>query len=143
MKRSLPEFTETGDLPVGVHAASLTEAVARFGTGSNQRKRLVRRLARIYHLASETGHLARFVIFGSFVTEKHEPNDVDVFMDDNFDSGSLQRETRILFDHGTSQDHFGCSVFWVKSSGMAQNVVSSKSQWNNHDCKRSRTSNNT
>jgi len=113
----LPEFNDVGDLPAGVHEASLVEIVARFGTGSDQRKRIARRLERIYQIALETGHLARFVVFGSFVTDKHEPNDVDVFMimDDNFDMGLLVGEPRLLFvDHGTAQDHFGASVFWMR-----------------------------
>ena len=57
------------------------------------------------------------VVFGSLITDKHEPNDVDVFMimDDNFDMGSLVGEPRLLFvDHGTAQDHFGASVFWMR-----------------------------
>jgi hypothetical protein len=113
----LPEFTDTGDLPTSVHRASLTETVARFGRGSDRRKMLARRLERIHQIASQTGHLARLVVFGSFVTDKHEPNDVDVFMimDDNFNMGSLVGEARLLFvDHGTAQDHFGCSVFWMR-----------------------------
>lgn len=56
------------------------------------------------------------MVFGSFVTNKNEPNDVDVFMimDDNFNIRSLTGEARLLFDHGTAQGHFGCSVFWVR-----------------------------
>jgi hypothetical protein len=114
---SRPEFTETGDLPTGVHEASLAETLARLGTGSNQRRLLARRLERIHQIASQTSRLARFVVFGSFVTDKHEPNDVDVFMlmEDNFDMGSLIGEARLLFvDHGTAQDHFGCSIFWIR-----------------------------
>jgi len=113
----LPEFNETGDLPSGVHRASLADTVARFGTVSDRRKLVARRLERIHQIASQTGRLARFVVFGSFVTDKHEPNDVDVFMimDDNFDMGSLVGEPRLLFaDHGTAQDHFGASVFWMR-----------------------------
>ena len=54
--------------------------------------------------------------FGSFVTTKREPNDVDVFMimDDEFDVAALPRESRLLFDHGAAQTHFGCSVFWLR-----------------------------
>lgn len=113
---SLPDFTATGDLPFGVYMASLAETVSRFGTGSYRRKLLAMRLERIYQIAAQTGYLARFVVFGSFITEKYEPNDVDVFMimDDNFDMGSLADEARLLFYHGTAQDHFGCSVFWVR-----------------------------
>lgn len=112
----LPDFTESGDLPSGVYAATLAETVARFGTDSDRRKRLALRLERIHRVSSQTGHLSRFVVFGSFVSDKDEPNDVDVFMimDDNFDVGSLMGEARLLFEHSTAQDHFGCSVFWVR-----------------------------
>ena len=112
----LPDFIAGGDLPPGVYRASLAETVTRFGAGSDRRKRLALRLERIYRIAAGTGHLARFVVFGSFVTEKREPGDVDVFMvmDDGFDVASLLGEARLLFDHGTAQDHFGCSVFWIR-----------------------------
>jgi hypothetical protein len=73
------------------------------------------RLERIYRQASSVGHLARFVVFGSFVTTKPEPNDVDVFMlmEDAFDVGVLAGESRLLFEHADAQAHFGASVFWM------------------------------
>jgi hypothetical protein len=44
-------------------------------------------LERIYKLAISTGHLGRFIVFGSFITAKIEPNDVAIFllMNDSFD----------------------------------------------------------
>lgn len=114
---SLPEFNEVGDLPNGVHKASLAETIARFEGGSDRRKLIARRLERVHRVASQAGHLARFIVFGSFITDKQEPNDVDVFMimDDNFDMGSLVGEPRLLFvDHGIAQSHFGASVFWMR-----------------------------
>ena len=113
---TIPHFTATGDLPVGVHAVSLPEALFRFGTGSKRRRRLALRLERVFRLAAETGHLARFIVFGSFVTAKSEPNDVDVFMimDDDFDVAGLPRESQLMFDHAAAQTHFGCSVFWLR-----------------------------
>jgi predicted nucleotidyltransferase len=74
------------------------------------------RLDRIYRLTRATGHLARFVVFGSFVTDKRKPHDVDVFlvMDDAFDAGTLPGETALVFDHATADAHFGASVFWVR-----------------------------
>jgi hypothetical protein len=74
------------------------------------------RLARIDELARSTGHLARLVVFGSFVTDKSEPNDIDVFllMEDSFDAGLLTGEVRLLFDHAAAQAHFGASVFWMR-----------------------------
>lgn len=56
------------------------------------------------------------MVFGSFVTAKIEPNDVDVFllMEDRFDSGTLAGEARLLFDHGDANTYFGASVFWLR-----------------------------
>ena len=128
----LPEFTETGDLHPGVHAASLAETVARFGTGSHRRQLLARRLERVRQIASQTGCLARFVVFGSFVTDKREPNDVDIFMimDDNFDMGSLLGEARLLFaDHGSAQDHFGCSIFWMRRMAAIGGEQAAMEDW--------------
>ena len=112
----LPEFTATGDLPVGVHRASLREVLARFGGPEAQRVDVGRRLERIYQLAMATRQVARFIVFGSFITDKPEPQDVDVFilMHDSFESTSLAGETELLFDHGIAQMFFGASVFWVR-----------------------------
>ncbi len=112
----LPEFTDSGDLPVGLHRATLNEVRARLGAGSRQRMMVAARLDRIYGLAHGTAHLARFIVFGSFVTDKPEPNDVDVFlvMDDEFDSASLSGQAALVFDHAAADAHFGASVFWVR-----------------------------
>lgn len=58
----------------------------------------------------------RFVIFGSFVTNRIEPNDVDIFllMTDAFDASHLAGEALLLFDHAAAQAHFGASVFWSR-----------------------------
>jgi len=112
----LPEVTDPGDLPVGAHVASLQETLTHFGGGHPQRVALAERLERIHRIAVATGHLARFVVFGSFVTDKLAPNDVDVFlvMDDSFDGDRLQGESALLFDHAAADAHFGASVFWVR-----------------------------
>ena len=113
---SIPPFTASGDLPPGVHITSLNEAMERFGTPTARRKIVAARLERIYRLATATGNLVRFVVFGSFVTAKPEPNDVDVFMlmEDSFDSSVLTGEARLLFDHGAADTFFGASVFWLR-----------------------------
>jgi hypothetical protein len=58
----LPELTQSGDLPLGVHRASLRETLDRFGIGHPQRIAVGERLERIYHVAAATGHLARFIV---------------------------------------------------------------------------------
>ncbi|MDA0812742.1 MAG: hypothetical protein O3C21_10180 [Verrucomicrobia bacterium] len=127
----LPSITESGDLPVGVHLATLTEVVGRFGTVSDRRKLLALRLRRVHEIAVRTGHLARFVVFGSFITSKIEPNDVDVFliMDDGFDFTRLDLETRLLFEHAPAQAHFGCSVFWIRRLAAIGGEESAIEDW--------------
>ncbi len=112
----IPQFNEFGDLPPGVHVASLHEALNRFGKSNVARQIVGKRLRRIYEVAIATCHLVRFVVFGSFVTDKEEPNDVDVvlIMDETFDVASLPRLTRHLFDHQAADAEFGASVFWVR-----------------------------
>src|SRR5207247_1379216 len=112
----LPALTQDGELPLGVHRSSLAEVLQRFGTGSRKRKAVADRLARVYSLVRSSGHLARFVVFGSFITDKAEPNDVDIFMvlDDAFDSVKLVGEAALVFDHAAADAHFGASVFWVR-----------------------------
>jgi Family of unknown function (DUF6932) len=115
MKR-WPDFNPIGDLPVGVHEATLSEVIQHFGGGSLQRRTVSRRLQRIYKLAHGTNYLARFIVFGSFVTKKPEPNDVDIFMlmEDAFDSAQVSGEEAIIFDHPAAQNSEGASVFWIR-----------------------------
>ena len=94
----------------------MEQMLSRFGKGSRQRIAVAQRLERIYRVAVATGQVARFVVFGSFVTAKMEPVDVDVFllMDNTFDMGQLTGEPRVLFEHAAAQAHFGASVFWLR-----------------------------
>lgn len=116
---ALPPFNENGDLPSGVYRATLAEVLARFGQGSNQRSIVADRLKRLYQLAISTGHLSRFVVFGSYVTSKAEPRDVDIIllMEDTFDLAAVSGEVALLFQHMEADSHFGASVFWARRSG--------------------------
>jgi len=82
----LPRFNKAGDLPPGVYQATLDEVVERFGAARGRRNICTRRLLHVYALVERTGHLQRFIIFGSYVTATPDPNDVDVVlvMDDAF-----------------------------------------------------------
>ena len=121
----LPEFNANGDLPPGVHRASWTEVMGRFGGGAGQREICTRRLAHIYELAQRTGCLQRFVVFGSYVTTKANPNDVDVIliMDDAFRLDNCPMESRALFDHAVAQARYGASVFWMRPALLIGETV--------------------
>lgn len=113
---ALPALNEFGDLPAGNHAVSLDELVARFGSGTSQRAAVTDRLRRIYKLAVATDRLDRFVVFGSYVSDAAEPNDVDVIlvMRNGFRPEDSPVESTVLFDHARANDELGASVFWVR-----------------------------
>jgi predicted nucleotidyltransferase len=114
--KNWPEFDHNGDLPVGIYEATLDEVLQHFGTETVQRRLIGQRLERIYRLVSNTGQVARFVVFGSFVTAKPDPGDVDIFMlmEDSFDSNQVGGEAAIIFDHLAVQNLEGASVFWIR-----------------------------
>jgi hypothetical protein len=82
----IPDYRDDGYLPEGVHMASEAEVAFRFGTSSPRRRRLLLRLRRWIELSRLTG-AQRFLIDGSFVTAKEEPNDIDavVLLADDFE----------------------------------------------------------
>jgi len=123
-----PDFDSNGDLPVDVYEATLEETIERFGGGTLQRRLVAQRLRRIYSLAVSTGQLARFIIFGSFVTSKSAPNDIDIFMimKDTFDLNQESGEAAIIFYHRPAQNWEGASIFWIRqmaSIGGAEEAV--------------------
>jgi hypothetical protein len=89
------------------------------------------RLERIYGIARATGHLSRMVVFGSFVTSKADPNDVDVFllMADTFDVAQVAGETRLLFDHLAAETRFGASVFWLRRMAALEGEQTAVEYW--------------
>lgn len=66
-----------------------------------------------------TGKVARMILFGSFVTAKVEPNDLDIFllMDDSFDLSKTTGDARLLFLHMEADARFGASIFWSTRKG--------------------------
>ena len=75
----LPPFDEFGNLPRGIHPAPIEEVVDRFGHGSPEREVEGRELIELFAWARRSG-VRRLIINGSFVTDKRDPNDVDVVL---------------------------------------------------------------
>ena len=128
-----PKFSDNGDLPPGIHQSTLSDVIEYFGKGGFQRAIVSARLQRIYSLAIETGHVSRFIIFGSFVTNKSDPQDIDIFllMDDNLMSGgSLERQafSSITWLPKTTrvQVYFGLDE-WRRFMGKKQPLSTGKS----------------
>jgi hypothetical protein len=126
-----PDFDRNGDLPVGIYQATLSEVIAHFGTSTLQRRMVAQRLARVYALARSTGQLARFIIFGSFVTAKREPNDVDIFMlmEDTFEAQQVTGEAAMIFDHLAAQHSEGASIFWIRRMAAIDGEEAALQYW--------------
>ena len=126
-----PGFDINGDLPIGIHQATLTEILQHFGTGTSRRELLGQQLEHIYILARDTEKVARFIVFGSFVTAKPFPDDVDVFllMEDSFDVTQVHDEVSLVFNFQEAQSVLGASVFWIRKQGTIGNEQKIVEEW--------------
>ena len=73
----IPEFGPGGLLPPGLHGTSLAEVRVRFGGGSERRVGLFLLLTQVVEAAAFYPTIKRVLVWGSFVTAKAEPNDLD------------------------------------------------------------------
>jgi hypothetical protein len=112
----LPPLTEEGVLPPGVHLAPLEEIVATFGGRNAVRRHLAQRLRRILAMAQGTGDLRRAFVWGSFVTAKPEPGDVDLMlvMGTGFRSELCTPSVRQVFDGEAAERLLGATVLWTR-----------------------------
>ena len=112
----LSQFNDLGDLPPGVHQATLAEVVRRFSGQTARRDACTQRLIHVVDLARRTGQLQRLIVFGSYITAKPEPNDVDIIlvMRDSFRLQECPTESGGLFDHPVAQARHGASIFWIR-----------------------------
>src|SRR5882672_9043792 len=114
----LPALNHDGNLPEGIHVATEDEVYERFATPSARRQWLGEQLRSLVALAKSTGQLVRMFLWGSFVTHKEVPNDLDVLlvMDTEFVMEALPLQTQVVFDHVQARFRFQADVFWTKAS---------------------------
>jgi hypothetical protein len=114
----LPDFTPEGDLPVGVHLAEWEEFVSRFGTSTARRMWLLGRLHAILSLAASSGKLRRVFVWGSFVTTKASPKDVDLLLilDEDFEMQDVPSAALAVFDSVRARLLYESDVFWARAS---------------------------
>ncbi len=128
---TFPDFNEQGELPPGIYQGTLQEVIERFGKETPRRVLMSQRVERIYALAVKTGHVRRFILFGSFVTAKPDPGDVDIFllMEDTFDVSHVSGEAAILFNHLNAQNYEGASIFWIRRLAALEGEDAAISHW--------------
>jgi len=114
----IPKFEKGGNLPKGVHKATLDEVREIFGASSARRKWLIRNLEKIIDLAKTTGRLERVIVWGSFVSNKELPQDIDLLliMKEDFVVDKMDLEVKRVFDYVQGRIAFNADIFWAKSS---------------------------
>jgi hypothetical protein len=114
----IPEFNVDGNLPEGIYSVGEAEFLDRFATSSPRRKWLGERVKEILTLAKSTGKAERIFVWGSFVTAKESPNDVDIpiVMSEDFRLEAEPGERKHLFDYIKARVRFNADVFWSKAS---------------------------
>jgi hypothetical protein len=121
----MPPFNVQGDLPPGVHQATLVEVVERFGQGVPERLRATEHLQQVIALAQGTGKLERVFIWGSYVTDKPDPRDIDLFliMSPDFESNDCTDAMHVVFDSEAAERELGTTVFWMTSRAGSQTTI--------------------
>ena len=110
----IPPFDASGDLPPGIYRATPDEIYTRFCHGE-VREYWGNILRDVIALAQGTGKLQAIYLFGSFVTAKEAPADVDLFlvMSSDFASHEVEGHARLLFDRSRAAIVWGICVYWI------------------------------
>ncbi len=111
----IPEWTATGILPPGLHAAPLAEIAARCGAGSAARERQARLLQQIVEAALHYPTIKRILVWGSFVTSKPEPNDLDysLVVSKSFDLERIAEPHRRFFTPVEARQFYGADKTYL------------------------------
>ncbi|MBS1830721.1 MAG: hypothetical protein JST93_35815 [Acidobacteria bacterium] len=114
----LAGINSEGYLPAGVHVVDWAEFQERFGIQTPRRVWLVGRLRALIELAQATGALRRCFVWGSFVTAKPTPRDLDVLliMADDFEVDRVASPARQIFEATAAKLRFEADVFWARGS---------------------------
>ncbi len=95
--------------------ASLDDLRIRFGTSTPQRQFLFRQVEIIIDQLLVTKSAKQVYLFGSFVSGKASPNDVDllVVMKASFSTTQVSGKVSELFQHDVCRIRYHADLFWV------------------------------
>ena len=94
---------------------TLAEIRRQYGESTPRRQFLCGRLQTVIQLLSATGALRRLYLFGSFVTVKPTPRDLDCLavMAIGFSTATLSSPLLEVFRHDLCRLYYHTDVFWV------------------------------
>jgi hypothetical protein len=86
---------------------------------------MTERLQQVIALAQGTGKLEQVFIWGSYVTDKPDPRDIDLFlvMAPDFESNDCTGTMHVVFDSEAAERELGATVFWMTSSAGSQTTI--------------------
>lgn len=127
----IPALTEDGVLPPGIYVASLDEIMQTFGGRTAQRANVTRRLAGIVALARCTQKLRRLFVWGSYISDKAEPGDVDIFlvMAADFLVETCEADVQAAFDGERAEKELGATILWTREDVPAELLEMFLDQW--------------
>ena len=101
-----------------MHLADWKEFQARFGASPSRRVWLSSRLRALLDLAATTGKLRRVFTWGSFVTVKAAPKDLNTLriVDEDFAVDRIAAQAQAVFDSVRAKLMFESDVFWARAS---------------------------
>lgn len=73
---SIPTLMASGELPPGIHMATIAEVESAFGQ-SNDRRRLLLKGLKEAIAVFKLANVSKIFVDGSFTSDKEEPNDID------------------------------------------------------------------
>ncbi|HVF49359.1 MAG TPA: hypothetical protein VNA19_04690 [Pyrinomonadaceae bacterium] len=116
----LPDLNENGDLPEGIHRGTVEDVLYRFGSATLRRAWLSERFRELLEMARNTNKLRQIFLWGSFVTSKPFPRDIDVFlvMAEDFTVEIVAEDQKMLFNHSQANLRFASDVFWMNAASQ-------------------------
>lgn len=111
----LPELNADGYLDVGIYLASLDEVLERFGTGTPARERQGNLLRLIVESGRKYPTIKRVLLWGSFVSAKPEPGDLDysVVVDPRHRLVTVEPEDKRFFVPPDARIHYGADPSYL------------------------------
>jgi len=94
---------------------TLEEVINRFGTATERRQELCERFQERLGVVQSTGELRRVWLFGSFATDKPEPDDLDILalFASGFAPATLPENVRPWFDHELCRELHEIDLFYL------------------------------
>jgi hypothetical protein len=103
----IPDLTDEGLLPPGIHRTNINEVIKQFGTGSLTRANISHNLSVYFQKISR--YAIGVYIDGSFVSGKFAPNDVDVLViyppDIDFDRNPELKKLQFMYRNSEKKYH--------------------------------------